>query len=68
MNKIEKSRQNDSYALLYCKGKNGIEKLIKMCNKNKSDFYIVEKCSRKNNAKINEMWDKMREYDLTYGA
>ena len=61
IDKIEKSRKNDSYALLYCKGKKGLEKLIKICGKNSSDFWIVEICPRKNKAKFNKIWDRMFE-------
>jgi hypothetical protein len=59
MNKIEKSRENDNYALVYCKGKNGIEKLIKSCNKNKKNFWIVEKYSRKEAKECNNIFKMM---------
>jgi len=65
MSAIEKSREKDSYALVYCKGKKGLEKLIKICNKNKSDFYIVEKCSRKDKIQFNKIWEMMCVSNLT---
>ena len=54
--KIEKLRANDNYVLLYCKGNNGTDKLVNMCNRNKKYFWIVSQCSRKDRKKFSELW------------
>ena len=60
--KIEKMRAKDNYVLLYCKGEKGTEKLMKICDKNKLNFWPVSKCSRNDNAKFNNLWNKLHEY------
>lgn len=61
MNKIDKFRLKDSYVLLYCRGKKGVKKLVKICNQNKPDFWITNICSRQDNAKLNEVFEKLHE-------
>jgi hypothetical protein len=62
MEKIEKLREEDCFALVYCKGKDGIKKLEKTCSKSKN-FWIVMQCCRKDNQTFNEMWNVLHEYN-----